>query len=264
MQVMKIILSLSLINIACIGAAEKIISLSPALTELVCHLGCEKQLIGRSDVCNYPESILKLPVAGRFADPYIERIISMKPTLVIANDLINPNIFKTFEKCGIKTMMMQCRNIAEYRQCVQKLSAALNVADAGNRELQRIDMKLSEKREPLNMKVLWVIWDSPLMIAGKNSLPDEVIRLAGAENVAAGVPQAYFKCSFDWLAEQKIDVIIWSAAPNGWKQHRFWKKLNAVKNNKIVSDLNPDLLHRPSPRIFDGVELLRKKLEEMR
>ena len=37
-----------------------------------------------------------------------------------------------------------------------------------------------------------------------------------------------------------------------------------IKNNKIVSDLNPDLLHRPSPRIFDGVELLRKKLEEMR
>lgn len=263
MRAVKTILFLILINIYCLNAAEKIISLSPALTELVCYLGCEKELIGRSDVCNYPESVTKLPIAGKFGIPNVERIISMKPTLVIANDLINPNIFKTFETCGIKTMMIQCRNIAEYRLCVQKISTAINAAEAGKKELKRIDAKIAEKRKPLNMKVLWVIWDSPLMVAGKNSLPDEMIYLAGAENVAANVPQAYFKCSFDWLAEQKIDAIIWSASPNGWKRKTF-RKLEVVKNNKIITDLNPDLTQRPGPRIFEGVELLRKKLEALR
>ena len=109
MRVMKIILSLIFIDLSYLAAAERIVSLSPALTELVCKLGCEKQLIGRSDVCNYPESVKKIPVAGRFADPNVEKIIAMKPEIFITNDLINPNLCKTFEKHGIKTLMLKCR-----------------------------------------------------------------------------------------------------------------------------------------------------------
>lgn len=264
MQVMKRILFLILINLVLNAAAEeRIVSLSPALTELVCYLGCEKELIGRSDVCNYPESIRKIPVAGRFADPNVEKIISMKPTIVITNDLINPNLCKTFEKHGIKTFMLKCRNIQEYRDCVRTLSAALKVREAGEKEIARIDSEVLKKRSILPLKVLWVIWDSPLMIAGQNSLPDELIRLAGAENVGKNVPQAYFKCSFDWLLEQKIDIIIWSASPRGWRNHRFWKKLPAVRNDKIIYGLNPDIIQRPGPRIFEGIKLLRKKFEEM-
>lgn len=263
MRAMKTILFLILIELTSLAAAERIVSLSPALTELVCHLGCEKELIGRSDVCNYPESVKNIPVTGRFADPDVEKIISMKPTLLITNDLINPNLCKTFEKHGIKTLMLKCRNIREYRKCVQKLSAELHVQQAGKKELKRIDFEMAKKRKPLPLKVLWVIWDAPLMIAGKNSLPDEVIRLAGAQNVAANVPQAYFKCSFDWLLKQKTDVIIWSAAPNGWKRHRFWKKMKAVRENKLLTGLDPDLIQRPGPRIFEGIGLLRRELEKM-
>ena len=160
-------------------------------------------------------------------------------------------------------MMLQCRNITEYRQCVEKLSRFLNVPDAGKRELERIDKYLAEKRNNLNLKVLWVIWDSPLMVAGRNSLPDELIRMAGAENAAANVPQTYFKCSFDWLLKQKVDVIIWSASPEGYKRHRFWQKLPAIRNKKIIENLDPDLIQRPGPRIFDGIKLLRSKLEEI-
>lgn len=263
MQVMKKILFLILINALSVSAAERIVSLSPALTELVCHLGCEKQLIGRSDVCNFPESVRKIPVAGRFADPDIERVLRMKPTLVITNDLINPNVITTFRKSGIKSAMLQCRNIAEYRSCVQQLSSLLNVRERGQKELERIDKELAKKHKPLNCNVLWVIWDAPLMVAGKNSLPDELINLAGARNVAENVPQAYFKCSFDWLLRQQVDIIIWSASPKGYKRHRFWKKLPAVVKGKIIENLNPDLIQRPGPRIFEGIKLLRQSLEEM-
>lgn len=264
MQVMKTILFLILINsVFFAGGSERVVSLSPALTELVCHLGCEKKLIGRSDVCNYPSSVRKIPTAGRFAAPNLEKIIQMKPELLITNDLINPNTAKTFEKHGIKTEILKCRNISEYRECVKKLSVLLNVQQAGEKELKRIDSEMNVKRKELPLKVLWVIWDSPLMIAGQNSLPDEVIRLSGAENVAGKVSHAYFKCSFDWLLKQKTDVIIWSASPDGWKKHRFWKKMKAVQQNKLIIDLDPDLLQRPGPRIFEGIRLLRERLEKM-
>ena len=264
MRAMKKILFLTIINLfsVCCGM-ERIVSLSPALTELVCILGCEKQLAGRSDVCNFPASITDVPIAGRFADPYIERIIDLNPTLIITNDLINPNIRATFEKYGIRTEIIPCRNIAEYRSCVEKLGSILNAEAKADAELERIDNFLKNLPGKQTLKVVWVIWDSPLMVAGKNSLPDEVIRLAGAVNVAANVPQPYFKCSYDWLLEQKIDVIIWSASPNGWKHRSFWQKLDAVRKNKIIHSLDPDLIQRPGPRIFDGIMLLRKTLEKM-
>lgn len=242
----------------------RIVSLSPALTELVCYLGCEKNLVGRSSVCSYPESVKKVAVAGRFAIPYTEKVISLKPDIVIANDLVNPNLAKTFAACHIRCEIMPCRNIAEYRNCVEKLSRLLNVESAGKKELDRIDEKLRRKIKKLNLRVLWVIWDSPLMVAGKNSLPDELLKMAGADNVAKSVPQPYFKCSLDWLLKQKIDVIVWTASPDGFRRKRFWKNLAAVKNDKIIHDLDHDLVQRPGPRIFDGIELLRKKLENMK
>ena len=243
---------------------KRIVSLSPALTELVCYLGCEKNLVGRSSVCSYPESVKKVAVAGRFAIPYTEKVISLKPDIIITNDLVNPNLAKTFAACHIGCEIMPCRNIAEYRKCVEKLSRLLNVETAGKRELARIDEKLRQKIKKLNLRVLWVIWDSPLMVAGKNSLPDELLKMAGAFNVAGDVPQAYFKCSLDWLFKQKIDVIVWTASSDGYKKSRLWKNFSAVKNNKIIHDLDHDLVQRPGPRIFDGIELLRKKLENMK
>ena len=137
---MKKILFLILINLTalCCGS-EKIVSLSPALTELIFYLGSGSRLIGRSDVCNYPSEAALLPVAGKFADPHVERILSLKPTLIVTNDLINPNIKTTFEKCNIKTSMLQCRNIAEYRKCVEILSRILNAGEKGRKEIERID-----------------------------------------------------------------------------------------------------------------------------
>ena len=241
----------------------RIVSLSPALTELVCHLGCENKLVGRSSVCSYPESVRKIAVAGRFAIPYTEKVISLKPDIVITNDLVNPNLVRTFAACHIRCEIMPCRSIAEYRKCVEKLSCLLNVETAGKRELERIDKKLRQKIEKLDLNVLWVIWESPLMVAGKNSLPDELLKMAGANNVAGNVPQAYFKCSLDWLFKQKIDVIVWTASPGGYRKHRFWKKFPAVKRNKIIQDLDHDLVQRPGPRVFDGIKSLREKLEKM-
>ena len=250
-------------TLALFSGELRVVSLSPALTELVCHLGRGDRLVGRSEVCNFPSEVKSLPVVGRFADPDVEAVIALKPTLLVTNDLVKPGVVAAFRRAGIQTAVLQCRTIAEYRSCVETLGKLLQAETAAGREIARIDRESAARPSPLPCKVLWVIWDSPLMIAGANSLPDEMLRFAGVENVAADVPQAYFKCSFDWLLERQIDAIVWMASPNGWKKHRFWKKLPAVQANHILADLDPDLLQRPGPRIFDGLKMLRKRLEAL-
>jgi len=152
--------------------------------------------------------------------------------------------------------------LADYRQSVQRLGSLLN-AEKAAAELQRIDSFLQHLPPPLPLKILWVIWDSPLMVGGGPSLPDEVIRLCGAENIAGAIPQAYCKCSFEWLWENQPDIIIWSAPQRGLKNDRLWHRLQAVQSDRVITDLPEDLLLRPGPRLLDGIRDLRKCLQKM-
>lgn len=252
-----------------LSAAEpRIVSQSPALTELVCHLGQGDRLVGRSDVCDYPPSVRKLPATGRFADPDLERTLKLKPTLFLSNDLIRPAAGETLRSAGVKVLLRQCRTLDDYCAWVALLGAELQCPDAAKAELRRIAAfrkECAEYRRTVRrpVKILWVIWDSPLMAAGGGSLPDEVIRLAGGVNAAGQVPQEYFKASREWILRNPPDVILWSAPASRIPSasHPFWKQLDAVRGGRVIADLNPDLVQRPGPRLTEGVRALRKALE---
>ena len=82
----------------------RIVSLSPAMTEIICHLGLRENLVGRSEVCNYPESVKNLPIAGAFAKPNVEKILRLKPTHIVTNDLINPGVISIFKQHKIEAV----------------------------------------------------------------------------------------------------------------------------------------------------------------
>ena len=248
------------------AAAEttlRVVSLSPSLTELVYHLGRGECLVGRSDACDFPAEAAAVPVAGKFADPHLETIIGLRPDLVIANDLMNPGVIKTLGKVNIRVEVIPGETLPEYRAGVLRLGELLSAPAAAAEEVARLDVVLAQAPPPLPLKVLWVIWDAPPMVGGKNSLPDALIRLTGAENMAGGVEQPYFKCSFDWLLENQPDVIIWCTHDRDITGHRFWKQMQAVRANRVVSDIDPDVVLRPGPRLLGGVALLRQRLAAM-
>lgn len=248
---------------------QRVVSFSPALTELVFQLGKGDSLAGRSSVCNYPPEAKNIPVAGSFGDPELERTLRLRPTLVIANDLIRPALIKTFEKANINVILMQCRTPEDYCLCVKRLGDALGCPDRAEAEIRRMKECLAEferkaEGSPLGKKVLWVVWDSPVMAAGKGSLPDTVIRLAGGKNIAAGVNQEYFKASYDWILQNPPDVIVWTASGTPEQSHPFWKQLDAVKEGRVVAGIDPDLIQRPGPRLPEGIGALRAELEKFR
>lgn len=262
---MKKLLQLILILVAILSNAEefRIVSLSPAMTELVCHLGLEHNLVGRSEVCNYPESVLTLPIAGGFANPNVEKILELNPTHIVTNDLINPNVISIFSRHNIAIINMHCNNLQDYRKCIEKISAVFDAKELGDKEIEKLENFKKNPCKNLNIKVLWVVFDNPIMTAGANSILDEISTLAGVENIAKNVNHPYFRCSFDWIIENNPDVIIWAGTPNGW-QKKIWQKLPAIKKGKILYDFNQDITLRCSPRIFDGIMELHKKLEQLK
>lgn len=235
------------------------ISLAPALTELVFHLGGGDSLCGRTNVCTYPAPAAELPVVGAFGDPGMEAVLKQKPTHFFANALINPKLKKQFEAAGIKVFLRPCDTLEDYLQWVEIIGRELHREDAAAQEAQRIkDWLTKNKSHASNGKrVVFILWDDPLMVAGGGTLPDTAITLAGGINAAAA-EKGYLKCSREFLLKTKPDVLVWAVDRPFTQASSFLRDLNVPL---VYESFDLDVLLRPGPRFPAGVDAFRSFLE---
>ena len=250
------------------GAPDGVVSLSPALTELVCHLGREDRLIARSTACDWPESVKKLPAAGNFAEPELERILAMKPALVVSNEFVNPKDADVLRQAGIAVELHPCDGFNDYREWVALMGRLLDCPSEAESELARTDARIAEFEADLEssqkkpLRALYVIWDSPLLTAGVDSLPDAVGRLAGLDNIVK-TEKGYPSISLEFVLKEVPDVIVWFAHGKDWKSNPSWSGIRAIRDGRVLIPCDDSALLRPGPRIFDGIADLKSDLETM-
>ena len=245
-----------------------VVSLSPALTELICHLGQEDRLIARSTACDWPESVKALPTAGNFAEPELERILAMKPALVVSNEFVNPKDADALRQAGIKVELHPCDGFDDYREWVALMGKLLDCPREAESELKRTNDRIagfeaelkSAQKKPL--RALYVIWDSPLLTAGADSLPDAVGRLAGLENIVKS-EKGYPSISLEFVLKEDPDVIVWFAHGKDWKSNPSWSGIRAIREGRVLIPRDDSALLRPGPRIFDGIADLKSDLETL-
>ena len=251
----------------------KIVSLSPGLTELVWALGLGDRMIARSSVCDWPEEVIKLPVAGDYAKANPEWLALHKRQnpglLLIVDELYPPETEKVLTELQIPFRNMPCRTIADYRIWVRYLGDISGRTDAAKKELERIesilaDIRARAKTVEKKKRVLWILGTEPLVAAGPGSLPDTVLRETGAVNAAENTAP-YFRTSAEWILKTDPDVLILLnrhgtdlAAP--LEGHPVWTLLRANRTGNVIRDIPEDELFRPGPRLFEGMKKLQKAL----
>jgi len=248
----------------------RIVSFSPALTELVYRLDAGGMLAGRSSACDEPESVRSVPVAGGYASPNIEKTASLAPDLIISDMFWPPESEKVLRSLKTEVLVKRCDNLSDYRAWVLLLGEKLKRSRQAAEECARIDAALKEfaaSAPGRGFRVVWLLGVDPLIAAGGSSLPDAVIGLCGAENAAAD-REPYFRTSFEWLLKMDPDVIIvlhsGVRAPERLARHSAWQTLKAVKNKRVVSDIPENTLLRPGPRLIDGIRTLRQVFSSFR
>ncbi len=267
---------LCLLAVLCLAACSDerkaapggVVSLSPALTELICHMGQEDRLVARSTACDWPESVKSLPTAGDFAEPELERILAMKPTLVVSNEFVNPKDADALRQAGIAVELHPCDGFDDYREWVARMGKLLDCPNEAESELKRTDDRIagfeaelkSSEKKPL--RALYVIWDSPLLTAGTDSLPDAIGRLAGLENIVK-TEKGYPSISLEFVLKEDPDVIVWFAHGKDWKSNPSWSGIRAIREERVLIPRDDSALLRPGPRIFDGIADLKSDLETM-
>ena len=250
----------------CCGSEKcRIVSLAPALTEIVCYLGGGKSLVGRCSACDYPPEVRALPAVGRFGMVKLEKIIALKPDWVIANDLMNPYIAEKLQRSRIETVLAQINTIEDYRFWLRRIGSKLDKTREAELALQRLEDEKAALMalNALPLKVLWVVNAKPLIVAGSGSLPDAALKLMKMENAAGNVKNQYFKCSAEWVLSSHIDLIIWGVPGLPQNSGAFWSKVAAVKNNMVVCHDIYDPVTRPGPRFMKAVQKLRWKVEQL-
>ncbi|MCK4983376.1 MAG: ABC transporter substrate-binding protein [Victivallaceae bacterium] len=239
------------------------------MTETIYALGQEKCLVGRSNVCNYPEAAKKIPIAGHFGRPDVERVITLKPDYVICSALADKAMIKRFKRFNIKVFFLPAKSFDDYFRTLEILGKILDCPEKaellcrrGRAELTKLKQTADKIPEEKKKKVLFVIWDMPLMTIGKDSFITDMISLAGGISVTDKHPQAYFTCALEWILANPPDILVFPKIPSKRVRELIkrpgWKTLEAVKRGRLFYKINPDLLCRMGPRTIEGIKQLQK------
>jgi iron complex transport system substrate-binding protein len=246
--------------------AKRIISLAPSITEILFALGLNEEIAAITNFCDYPEAILSKPRIGGFVNPDIEKIVSLKPDLIIGIrdgnrmdtvDRLNDFGFPVYiiDPKGFDGVMGTIRNIGD--------------VVGRERESKRLIKELVDKREKMitltqslsKPKVFFQVGDVPLITVGKGTLADDLIRLAGGKSISENEVVNYPSYSIETILAKAPEIIIMTSMEskkddtNLIKRWQHWKSIPAVKMNAIhVVDSN--LVDRPTPRIAEGLEVL--------
>jgi iron complex transport system substrate-binding protein len=249
---------------------KRVVALAPSITEIIFALGQQERLKGTTQFSNYPAQAAKLPKVGSYVRLDLERIVALNPDLCIAIKDGNPKtIIDRLQSLNIPVFAVNPRDLESLLQTIQRIGSILNasarakalVDDMRNR-MQQVDSLVSRiDRRP---RVFIQIGISPIISAGSNTFIHELIVRAGGINVAAG-NSAYPHFSREQVLALAPDVlIITTMARSGAfeKAKADWNRLShmpAVRKNRIYM-VDSDLFDRPSPRLFDALEILTRLL----
>ena len=249
------------------SSAIRVVSLSPCLTELIFYLGKGSLLVGRTSACDYPPEAEKIELVGAFGKPSMEKLLSLKPDIVVASALADPSLISSIRRFGIKFHLLPSKSIEDYYLSVTTLGRILHCEKTASAEIARVNTglakfeKLNAEKDFKRPKVYLEIWDRPYMTVGKKSFINDLITYAGGVNIAGKFDEAYFNCSVEWIITSNPEVIICPAMKTGRdadvENRRGWSNVPAIRNHRVYVDLNDDLIYRLGPRMLDGIILLR-------
>ncbi len=243
---------------------ERIISLAPSITETLFYLGLGDKIVGVTDFCNYPPEAKRKTSVGWIISPNVEKIISLKPDLVLATAEGNrPEIVSTLERVKINVYVMSPHSIEDILKGIKdvgELTGQAGTAKVKIAELkQRIYAVKKRGEGAKKARVLYLISTEPLITAGPGSFLHNVIETVGGENIISSSSNRYPQITMEEIVLRDPEVII--VPPDLLENVRSWKNrwggISAIENNRIYS-IDPDIISRPGPRIVDGLEEIQR------
>lgn len=243
----------------------RIISLLPSLTESVCALGGCERLVGTDRYSNAPASVRALPKLGGMDDAQIERIVALKPDVVLAAP--SSRAVDRLESLGLKVMVMETRTHAEVRRGLGQLAALLGRPEAAERLWLGIESELRQAQAlvpaALHGKRVYFEVASTPYAAGEASFIGETLARLGMGNAIPASLGPFPKLNPEFVVKAQPDVVMATARAVAEMPGRpGWNTLRALQQQRTCGfdTERYDVLVRPGPRLGEAAGVLARCL----
>jgi iron complex transport system substrate-binding protein len=245
---------------------KKVVSLAPSVTETIFALGFGDRLVGVTTYCDYPAEARKLPKIGDFMNPSLEAVIAKKPDLVIGViGATDPVKAREMERLGLRVVLVSVANLKDVLASISSIAALLGNAKAGEKLVAKIRAQVEDVKKRIapaaRRKVLLVVGVHPVIAVGGKNFIDELIALAGGENIAGNAAQPWLNLPDEVVVAKAPQVIIeagmGSEREKSGKQWGDLKSVPAVREERIYSYPSDKIL-RPGPRFGEALAELAR------
>jgi iron complex transport system substrate-binding protein len=242
------------------AAPRKIVSLAPSVTETLFALGLGDRLVGVTTYCDYPAEARKLPKIGDFMNPSLEAVLAKKPDLVLGvTGATDPVKVKEMERLGLKVVLVSVSNLQDILAATRSIAGLLGNSKAGESLAAKIAAQVEEVKRKVSpaprRSVLLVVGFQPLIAVGGKNFIDELITLAGGENIAASAAQPWLNLPDELVVAKAPEVIIEAGMGSERESGKRWsdlKSVPAVRERRIYSYPSDKIL-RPGPRFGEAL-----------
>ncbi len=215
--------------------ALKIISLVPSQTELLFDLGLEDEVVGITKFCIHPEKWYRTKVrVGGTKTVNIDKVRSLNPNLIIANKEENTQAdIQALEKIA-PVWISDVRDLESAYQMIEKIGSIVGKMEIATALIQKIKGSFDRlhKLYPPS-KVLYVIWDKPLMVAASDTFIYSVLEHLGLQNAVEHL-ERYPELTMDEVKSLKPDLIFLSSEPYPFKEKHVMEFKKRFSESKIV------------------------------
>jgi iron complex transport system substrate-binding protein len=241
---------------------QRVVSLAPSVTETLFALGFGDRVVGVTTYCDYPPEARRLPKIGGFTNPSLEAIVATRPDLVIGvDDSSHPAKAREMERLGIKVALITVTRLNDILNSFKSVARLLGSPEAGERLVQKIALQFDQVKKQVapapRRSTLLVVGLRPLVAVGGKNFIDELITLAGGENITGTAAQPWLNLPDEYVVARAPQVII--EAGTGSERVAFvkhWgdlKSIPAVKEGRVYSYPSDKIL-RPGPRVGEGLQ----------
>jgi len=244
---------------------QRIVSLTPALTEILFAVGAGDRVVGVTQYCDFPPEAKAKPKVGGYVNPSVEAVLALKADLVLVSPGPgNRDSALALRRAGLRLEIVPAETLEESLAAIESVARFVGDETAG-RDLAaavRVRLDAVAKRvagEP-RVRTFFCIQTDPIIAAGRDTLPSQLLELAGGSNVVSAL--RYPRLDVEAVAGSKPELILQSrmdlANDDAHVEDAFWKRwpsILAVARGRVVV-LPDDLTLRPGPRVADAAEEL--------
>jgi iron complex transport system substrate-binding protein len=254
---------------------SRIICLIPAVTEMLFAVGAGPQVVAVGSFDHFPPEVERLPRVGALLDPDLERILALRPDLVVVYGS-QTDLRQQLDRAGVPQFVYKHAGLADISETLRQLGARVGRAEEGRRlataieqSLNRIRGRVAGRQKPRTLVVLGREAGAlrGIFASGGYGFLHDMLEVAGGVNVFADVARESVQATSELILARRPDAILELRGASGTKtdvqaERAAWQALSsvpAVRSNRVFL-IEDDRVVNPGPRIAEGVELMARAL----